>query len=340
MSIIVIAVVAFIVWHFLPKRGPFSPTPKYRREQRALASDPNWQVFIEEHCESPAETAFLTAMVEAHGLLPDNGSLKTAGLKLDFQVEVARYRLDFLANDWLIIEIDGAQWHSSEQAKARDATRDGFFIDLGYSVIRIPAKVVFSNPSEAVSRVSEALSAGKPIIAKPVQSSGLTRLRQTASLTGGFMSNIADSIERAKQVKEALGPSEMAYNNEKRAIESAIESAKLQVNMDDELASDEESRAFYQESMTHLSAALEKSTKRSIQAASATLSVRPYTRPQLTGYPETDLEIVERFDRMSAEREAYFEGIRNKVVSDARLVPHVKEHLTKLGCGEVWSHIS
>lgn len=78
-------------------------------------------------------------MIEAYQLAPRFGSLVGKDLKLDFQVEEGRYRADFLANDWLVIEIDGAAWHSSPEAQARDQLRDTYFEGLGYTVLRIPA---------------------------------------------------------------------------------------------------------------------------------------------------------------------------------------------------------
>lgn len=339
--LLVIAVIAFVVWHFLPERQPSKPTPKFRHEPRAIASDPNWQTFINEHCESPAETAFLKAMIAAHKLLPDNGSLKANGLKIDFQVAVDRYRLDFLANEWLIIEIDGAAWHSSDEAKARDAARDSFFIGHGYSVIRIPAKIVFDNPKEAVRRVSEALQIGKSVVAEPVQRSGLERLRQTASSTNKFMSDLNSNLERHRRLVEALKPAELSYHAEKSVLGSAVDAAERRIKIDDELGEDAEKRVSYDAFMEKLTKAYEEADKRDQRNVSnQKITVPPYLPPQLSGNADIDREIKDRFDGMSAERDAYFSDIRNKLQKDQRLAPLVRDNLTRFGCLQIWKHIA
>lgn len=339
--LLVIAVIAFVVWHFLPERQPSRPMPKFRHEPRAIASDPNWQTFINEHCESPAETAFLKVMIAAHKLLPDNGSLKANGLKIDFQVAVDRYRLDFLANEWLIIEIDGAAWHSSDEAKARDAARDNFFIGHGYSVLRIPAKIVFNNPNEAVRRVDAALQVGKPVVAEPVQRSGLARLRQTASSTNKFMSDLNSSIDRHRRLAEALGPAELSYHAEKSVLGSAVDAAERQIKIDNELGEDAEKRASYDAFMKKLTKAYEEADKLDQKnVAKQKIVVPPYLPPQLSGDEDIDREIKNRFDDMSAERDAYFNVIRTKLQKDQRLAPLVRDNLTGFGCPQVWRHIA
>ena len=87
MWMIVLLVVCFVIWHFIPKADPNRPAPRFRTETRAVESDPQWIGFIEEHCESPAETVFLQAMIKACALRPRDGSLIGEGLRLDFQVE-------------------------------------------------------------------------------------------------------------------------------------------------------------------------------------------------------------------------------------------------------------
>jgi very-short-patch-repair endonuclease len=339
--ILFIAVIAFVVWHFLPERQPSNPTPKFRHEPRAIASDLNWQTFINEHCESPAETAFLKAMIAAHKLLPESGALKATGLKIDFQVQVDRYRLDFLANEWLIIEIDGAAWHSSDEAKARDTERDGFFVGLGYSVVRIPAKIVFNDPNEAVRRVSVALQVGKPVIAETVLRSGLERLRQTASSTNKFMSDLNASVDRRRRLLEALRAAESSYSAEKNVLDSAVEAAERQIRIDEELREDAEKRASYDAFAEKLARAFEEFDKREKKSVTKQkINVPPYLHPQTSRDTEIDREIEARFVSMSADREDYFRGIRKKLRKDHRLAPLVRANLTEFGCPQVWQHIA
>ncbi len=44
----------------------------------------------------------------------------------------------------LVVEIDGETWHGSPDAKERDAARDEIIRAEGYTVLRIPAKVVLT----------------------------------------------------------------------------------------------------------------------------------------------------------------------------------------------------
>ncbi len=337
----IIAVIGFVVWHFLPERQPSKPTPKFRHEPRAIASDPNWQIFINEHCESPAETAFLKAIIAAHKLLPEGGSLKATGLKIDFQVEIGRYRLDFLANEWLIIEIDGAAWHSSDEAKARDAARDSFFVELGYSVVRLPARIVFNDPDEAVRRVSAALQVGKPVIAEPVQRSGVERLRQTASSTNKFMLDINANVDRHRRLAEALKLAELSYHAEKNVLSIAVQAAERQVKVDEYLGEDAERRACYDAFGEKLTKAYEKFDKRNQKDdTKQNISVPPYLPPKFSGDAEIDQEIRKRFVAMSADREIYSDFIRDKLRKDRRLAPLIKDNLGKFGCPQIWQHIA
>lgn len=197
---------------------------------RAVESDPNWSRFIEEHCESPAETAFLRAMIEAYDLTPVGGSLAGKGLRLDFQVEEGGYRTDFLADRWLVIEIDGAAYHSSAEAIARDRVRDEYFESLGYSVVRIPAKVVFNRPKDAVQRVRSALHKGKRTRPMPVQKSGWQRLSDTFVSISDGLEEINKSAARAREVGPALESANRAWTNQRDFIRMIFERSQESID--------------------------------------------------------------------------------------------------------------
>ena len=118
-------------------------------------------------CESPAETAFLDAMVTAYNLRTGPGAIEGRGLRLSNQVGLGQfkiysnytshqYRADFLIDEKLVVEIDGATYHSSPEAIARDNRRDADMRREGFSVLRIPAQIVFQNPVKAVRLVEDA----------------------------------------------------------------------------------------------------------------------------------------------------------------------------------------
>ena len=134
--------------------------------ERLTEHDEHWQDYFRRTCDSPAEVAFLDAMVSAFDLIPRKGCLVGGGLVLRLQVPVMNYRLDFLVDGNLIVEVDGARWHSSPEAVARDADRDEALTAKGYDVLRIPAKLALYEPDEAIQRVRGArMGGGKPTAA-------------------------------------------------------------------------------------------------------------------------------------------------------------------------------
>lgn len=134
-----------------------SPSPQPRTWKTVTREDDNWRELFIAACESPAEEKFLEAMIDEFNLTPKSGELISPSLTLAMQVRYGRYRFDFVANGRQVIEIDGAQWHSSPEAIERDRIRDNYSVEHGYRVLRIPAKTVFRAPWEAIALVKDAL---------------------------------------------------------------------------------------------------------------------------------------------------------------------------------------
>lgn len=112
---------------------------------------------FKEELESPAEEAFFDAMEKHFDLKVRDGKLiGSEELTLDLQVKVLSYRLDFLVDKRLVVEIDGAAWHSSPEAIERDKNRDAELRNVGFYILRIPAKLVFNDPNTAINKVREA----------------------------------------------------------------------------------------------------------------------------------------------------------------------------------------
>ena len=130
------------------------PDPLDYRGLRAMNKDTEgWLEHFSDFCESPAEVTFLKEMVRCYNLTPDNGCLVGRGLKLRQQVVIDSYRVDFLVDERLVVEIDGAKWHSSREARERDRKRDLHMKDQRYEVLRIPAKIALYESKKAVDLV-------------------------------------------------------------------------------------------------------------------------------------------------------------------------------------------
>lgn len=147
-----------------------SVEPERKIEELKASARGNALLTVEEMrwaCDSPAETAFLDAMVSAFNLQSGPGAVEGSGLRLRNQVSIGQlnissnsvsyqYRADFVIDDKLVVEIDGASYHSSPDAVSRDQQRDADMRREGYSILRLPAQIVFQNPDEALKRVKTA----------------------------------------------------------------------------------------------------------------------------------------------------------------------------------------
>jgi very-short-patch-repair endonuclease len=199
-------------------------------------------------------------MIRHHRLYPADGSLSGSGLRLDFQVKEGPYRVDFLANQWLVIEIDGAAYHSTPEAKKRDKRRDQYFEGLGYTVLRIPAKVVFDTPDDAILRVRTALQIGKRPAIVRVRKSGWQRLSETVASINQGLSEINASIDKSLAVDSALKEARDAFGNEKAMIQIAFFSAQTDLKTADCLkGKDPRARAIYEHHYSRLMEILSKS---------------------------------------------------------------------------------
>lgn len=146
------AIALFGVWAETRRSTPSKTDARFPHLEEGAHG---WQSKARECMDSPAEDAFFDAMTKAFDLRPADQCFRGNGLTLRMQVSVLRYRLDFLVDDTLVVEIDGAEWHGSPEAMARDQARDKNLDELGYTVLRIPAKIAIYDPDEAVRRVRD-----------------------------------------------------------------------------------------------------------------------------------------------------------------------------------------
>lgn len=174
----VLIVIGFFFWPLLGVGGLIAWSvysdirnePERKRQEAEVAARINVPVTVEDMrftCDSPAEEAFFDTMVSAYKMTTGPGCIAGEGIKLRTQVGLGRLRIgrnsawsqfrgDFLIDEKLVVEIDGETWHGSRDTKARDAARDEIIRAQGYTVLRIPASIVFNSPTEAVRRVEEA----------------------------------------------------------------------------------------------------------------------------------------------------------------------------------------
>jgi len=173
----VLMLIGLVVWPFLAVGGLIAWTvcsdirdePERHRQQakiKARLSEPITVADMRWSCESPAEEAFFDAMVSAYEMSARPGCIAGDSFQLRTQIGLGQLRFgngsawrqfrgDFLIDDKFEVEIDGATLHSSPDALARDAASDKVIHAEGYTVLRIPASVVFDTPAEAVKRFEE-----------------------------------------------------------------------------------------------------------------------------------------------------------------------------------------
>jgi len=210
--------------------NPIIAAPTHRETLKTVSSrEDRWLDSFHKICESPAEISFLDAMIFAFNLKPENGLLVGRGLKLQLQVPVSRYRLDFLVDKNLIVEIDGAAYHSSPDAVLRDRTRDAFLAGEGFEILRIPAKIVLHDPTETICRVRNARKVADENRAQKVQEirESFRPSQVLASINGALIS----FSEGIKKFNEEIDRTNNA-NNEASVLWTAAELKRIQDEID------------------------------------------------------------------------------------------------------------
>ncbi len=81
---------------------------------------------------------------------------QVAGLKVDAEQMVGRYRPDFLIREHkVIIELDGAENHSSPEDRTRDVQRQRYLQKLGWTVLRFTGREIHGDAAACVAEVIE-----------------------------------------------------------------------------------------------------------------------------------------------------------------------------------------
>lgn len=335
---------AYTTYNAFPDPEPDSPENMYRpRQSTVTADDPEWREYFLAACESPAETAFLEAMINGYDLKPDNGILVAPGIDLDMQTEYKPYRLDFLVNKWLVVEVDGAAWHSSPEAVERDGIRDEFFKAKGFSVLRIPAKVVLNTPTKAVDMVRAAVARGRTpqkVVAKTKPKSVAKTFTDSMDAFGKFMDDVYAHVTKAKAMQEGLGPAKQTFDTEKMVIDSGLERAKKSIALEEELSANPNLRKHYDAAHAELEGLLRSTRSKHDGSEAPTITISQMSWPPTHPDKEIGAQILEAYFRLMDDRKRYFDDVRQQLAKDPRLSPHVQNHLERLGCHAVWTEIT
>lgn len=330
--------VAWTIFDSLRNPPPPEPDEWLARRWTTTAQDPRWKSDFLRFCESPAETAFLEAMITVYDLLPEKGVLKGGELTSNLQVKVPPYRLDFLANGWLAIEIDGATYHSSVEAVVRDRDRDRFLEQSGYSVLRIPAKVVFDKPQQAVDRVRATIAAGRKHVVAAAREQG--KVSPGRSLLGGLavvdkiVADASSFIKTAAAVQQAMKQAELTFADEKIAIEFALKHATGQLEVERIRAQSESHRESFDKSYAQIQALL------GCDEEPFTMQIAPIVAPPPHADPRIDETLQAAHQSLMRTRSRYFDEVRSELEANPSLAKLVEIRLREIGCAGTWNTVS
>ncbi|HHX10655.1 MAG TPA: DUF559 domain-containing protein [Firmicutes bacterium] len=129
-------------------------------------------------------------------------ALKKAGVSFEREVSINHFTVDFLVDEWLIVEVDG--WsHLTSSRQVEDKKRQSELEAWGFSVIRVPAMEISHRAGlkQWVNKVVKLSKQGPP---------GLTQ--------GGFENiHLKQSVERARdQLREQARKAGLRVQRQKR----------------------------------------------------------------------------------------------------------------------------
>lgn len=87
--------------------------------------------------------------------------LKRMRLRFDIQVWIGVWPVDVLIGDWLVVEIDGFEYHSGESDFGRDRRKDRELHGMGYTVLRFTYWDVVLRWEECERQILEFVRAGR-----------------------------------------------------------------------------------------------------------------------------------------------------------------------------------
>ncbi|MET3142373.1 UNVERIFIED_ORG: very-short-patch-repair endonuclease [Arthrobacter sp. UYEF2] len=70
--------------------------------------------------------------------------------------------MDILIEGWLIVEVNGYQFHSSRAAWRKDMTRSNTAQTQGYAVLSYAPEQIWNNPDTVLQEIRAVLERGRP----------------------------------------------------------------------------------------------------------------------------------------------------------------------------------
>lgn len=107
-------------------------------------------VELQQLCESPPERQLLWLLCFY------------IGPEIEAQLPLGRYRVDFaIPSEHIVIEVDGAAYHSSDEQIIYDTKRDIWLKREGWQVLHFTARHVMNWPGRVIEDIQEARTANE-----------------------------------------------------------------------------------------------------------------------------------------------------------------------------------
>ncbi len=130
-------------------------------------------------------------------------ALRKAGLKFKKEVPIKGFTVDFLVDEWLVIEVDGES-HLTSGRQKKDLARQKALEESGFTVLRVPATDLFSrgNVNRLIKQVRD-MAASPPHLSQ----GGFLNTAYREQLDGIRKALLQGEKERKKRESMAFGPS-------------------------------------------------------------------------------------------------------------------------------------
>lgn len=177
-------------------------------------------------------------------------ALREAGLKFAREVPVGKYTVDFLLDQWLVVEVEG-ETHLAAGRAERDARRQEELERMGFTVIRVPAYELSSGGGlkRWTKKIRDVLSAGPPYVNQPgfentdyrqqiervKKALRLGEIEQNKRLNSGTDTRTSGGRNRDNGEEETMEEYFGSKSYDFKALLDGIDWAKVQPKDDDDL---------------------------------------------------------------------------------------------------------